>query len=479
MEGYPVAFGVYPGNMCITIEVPQTYKPEREYIMHVVFREFLSIDYRIEFSECKNTTLKLPNDKTIVFFDSLFGVDEKIWLTEQSLPRVPLSWFDSSASSVSLNLVDSIVPVIYGDPSVNICAENNSIDCRIDMFGSMFFMLSRYEEYVLPVKDMHNRFPGSESLAFKAGFLGEPIVNSYLELLWELMKNQCPWLKRKQHRFLVYPTHDVDRPFEYYVLSLQRIMRIAAADCLRRKSVWRAVSNVYQWGLSKLTDGVKDVNNTFEYLMETSEKRGLVSRFYFLASTSGKDDYFDRSYKITDPIISRLMVSISSRGHEIGLHTSYDTYLSEELTRAEMQHLKSHCNSLNIDQAVWGVRQHYLRWSNPDTQLNLSRCGLDYDSTMGFADMAGFRCGTCYEYSLYDLVGRKMLNLQERPLIAMDSVFMADIREHHQTIDDCYDELCRLKKKCQVYGGEFTLLWHNSSLEEVEYRRLYEAVLDA
>lgn len=465
--------------MGITIEMPETYTPEREYVMQVVFGVFLCIEYHIEYACCEAVTLKLPNGKSIVLIDSLFGVDESIWLTEHALPEMPLSLFDAGKFHTAYSASDPVLPVIYGDPCVNMDEHKDTVECRIDIFGSIFFMLSRYEEYVLANRDIHDRFPGRESLAFRAGFIEKPIVNCYLELLWFLLKIQCSSLERNQHHFTMSPTHDVDRPFEYYLLSLQRAMRVAAADVLRRRSIGLAVSNVYQWGKAKVTSGVQDVNNTFDYLMDESEKRELVSSFYFLAGTGEQEPCFDRPYKISHPAIARLMTDINDRGHEIGLHTSYDTYLSEDQTCAEMRRLASQCKELNISQAIWGGRQHYLRWRNPDTQRNLDACGLDYDSTMGFADLAGFRSGTCYEYPLYDMIARKTLKLRERPLIAMDSVILAGVKEQRRTIDDCYDELCRLKKRCQEYGGVFTLLWHNSNLGSSEYQRLYEAVLDA
>ena len=71
--------------------MPETYTPEREYVMQVVFGVFLCIEYHIEYACCEAVTLKLPNDKSIVFIDSLFGVDESIWLTEHALPEMPLS----------------------------------------------------------------------------------------------------------------------------------------------------------------------------------------------------------------------------------------------------------------------------------------------------------------------------------------------------------------------------------------------------
>ena len=68
-----------------------------------------------------------------------------------------------------------------------------------------------------------------------------------------------------------------------------------------------------------------------------------------------------------------------------------------------------------IQQAQLGGRQHYLRWKTPDTAIAWDAAGLDYDSTLAFADRGGFRCGVCYEFPMYDLKNRRPLNLLQRP----------------------------------------------------------------
>ena len=62
------------------------------------------------------------------------------------------------------------------------------IECGIDIFASSFFMLTRWEEYVNKIRDMHNRFPAYASLACKNNFLDRPIVNEYVEMLWNMLK---------------------------------------------------------------------------------------------------------------------------------------------------------------------------------------------------------------------------------------------------------------------------------------------------
>ena len=57
-------------------------------------------------------------------------------------------------------------------------------------------MLSRYEEYVDSSRDVHDRFPAKASLAYKEGFLDQPIINEYIELLFACMLCLWPNIKR-------------------------------------------------------------------------------------------------------------------------------------------------------------------------------------------------------------------------------------------------------------------------------------------
>ena len=46
-----------------------------------------------------------------------------------------------------------------------------------DILAASFYLLSRYEEYLPHVKDLHGRFPPRESMAYRHGFLRKPLVD--------------------------------------------------------------------------------------------------------------------------------------------------------------------------------------------------------------------------------------------------------------------------------------------------------------
>jgi hypothetical protein len=98
--------------------------------------------------------------------------------------------------------------------------------------------------------------------------------------------------------------------------------------------------------------------------------------------------------------------------------------------------------------------------------------GLDYDSTLGFADHVGFRCGTCHEFPVFNLRTRSPLRLRERPLVAMDTTLLAP---QYMALrpEQAIEWIERLSSTCRRFGGTFSLLWHNSSLIESWQRGIY------
>ncbi len=85
---------------------------------------------------------------------------------------------------------------------------------------------------------------------------------------------------------------------------------------------------------------------------------------------------------------------------------------------------------------------------------------METDFTLGFAEMEGFRCGTCYEFSVYNFLTREKLNLKESPLIFME----VSITEY-QELGSPQIFAQKLKKIVDIvkkYNGNFVYLYHNS-----------------
>jgi hypothetical protein len=446
------------------------YAAERAWIYGVVLAGFLGLEWQ---AECKATgpieiTLAGSPGRKLVIADELFGTPEPAWLTLESLPRRPLARLDLRATPLSGSVTtEPELPVVYG---VSPFAEDHGRDelaIGIDLFGSIFFQLSRYEEIARPERDEHGRFPASALLAVQEGFIERPLVNEYVELLRAALQRLWPSLTTTRRSFRQLLSHDVDWP-THTPLSIMGAVKAMGGDLVRRQDPSLIPTRIATLKAQRRRRPAEDPYNTFDLIMDESERHNLRSAFYFMAG--GTDPRFDSGYSLDDEWIQTLLRQVHERGHEIGFHPSYGTFRNVQALRTEFDRLRSTCESLGIDQDEWGGRQHFLRWENPTTWRDWAQVGLAYDSSLGLGYQPGFRCGTCYEYPAFDLRRRQPLGVRERPLIVME---MAVIDNGWRGGAAAIATIDRLRERCRLFGGDFTLLWHNSRLASRREQRLF------
>jgi hypothetical protein len=243
-----------------------------------------------------------------------------------------------------------------------------------------------------------------------------------------------------------------------------------------RKSLITAAKSVKSWVEIKQGNTQADPCNTFDFIMKVSEQHGLKSAFYFIADRTCYP--IDGDYELSHPLIRSLLFKIHKRGHEIGLHTSFNTYQDQAQTQKEINILKSVCAEEGIHQKIWGGRQHCLRWRSPTTWQNLNDAGLNYDTTLIFAEKVGFRCGTCFEFPVFNLLTSQHLGLYERPLIVMEAtVLERNYMNLNLSNGEAFTAIESMKSVCRLFSGNFTFLWHNSRLTTEEERELYQQIL--
>jgi len=203
--------------------------------------------------------------------------------------------------------------------------------------------------------------------------------------------------------------------------------------------------------------------------MDSSEKRSIKSHFFFMSRGSSK---FDNNYSMNQPFVKKIRKKIISRGHLIGFHPSYNSYNDQRQWEEEYSNL-----STEISQKVKIGRQHYLKFEVPKTWQIWEDNNMKWDSTLTYPEKEGFRCGTCYEYSVFNILSRKKLKLKEIPLEVMEGT-MVDYQNLTPKIME--KRIVKLIDKVKKYNGKFVLLWHNSNFSGElweKYKIVYEEIL--
>lgn len=430
----------------ISVFTTATFLPEKEYVLHVLLRVLLETDFRLRVAEKTDpaaavqpvTRFLLPNGACIEIEDHFFSRH-----TPENYAHVDN--IPTEAPSVAHPFhAESVLTVIFGRPHY-IFGEQKAV-CGIDLLAGSFFMLSRWEEYAHPARDAHGRFPAAASLAVRAGFLERPVVNEYAALMADFFRHLGFEVPTPRRQFRVLYTHDVDHPRLWY-RTTDRLRTLAGA-ALRRRAAGEFI-----WWLKGPVWQEQDPYDTFDLLMRLSEEEGHPGCFNFLGVRPPSSDCY---YPLDHPFVRRLIQEVEARGHLIGFHPSYESFDQPALFVPERDSLQRFCR-----QPVQSGRQHYLRFSAPHTWQQWADAGMAWDSTAGYSEAEGFRCGVCVAFPVFQFLSRRMLTLSERPLIAMD-VTLALYRRY--TPQQATERLQQLRREVEKHAGEFVLLWHNSSL---------------
>jgi hypothetical protein len=437
-------------NGLFIFRVPDDHFEERRYIAEVVLGSMLGLPYQLEKSrELKSAYVLTKDGLEIVVGDHFFSHrdEEKGYLSTDAIPA-DVKFYNGEFA------METDMPVIYGKPEVTV--EESGIHCAIDIFASAFFMLTRLEEVVVTKRDYLQRFPAQESLAFKKGFLHRPVVNEWVEFLRNLIRKLFPFAEfRPSQRFELLFTHDID------LLNAPVSIREFAKDIVKRKSVAASTKR-----LNYLVKG-SNPYDLFDFFMNVSERNNTLSHFYFMTghNVRGKDG---ENYNHT-PLYRKVLKQIKDRGHIIGFHPSLLTYNNTEMFAHEKNKLEQ-----DIDGRVTEGRQHALRFDMPGTWNIWNDHGMKTDSTLGFSAHEGFRCGTGFRYRVFDVKQRRMLELQELPLVVMDTTLHVNRRLNIEQSMQIIRSYIDVAKK---YNMPITLLFHNlidESIDWKNWKQLYE-----
>lgn len=457
------------------VDVPPHRRTERDYALSVLLADWLEATYSIRVVDgLRETRLQLAGDDTgvaVVLPDVLLA-ETTSWLTEESLPAgVPTLVAPPEWTGVA-DAVPLLFPV--GDQPELVQRAGPMFSLGFDLLGSLFFMLTRYEEYVQPdEQDVHGRFPAAASIAARQGWLEWPLLDVYVHIL--IATAQLAWPRLELNATdgqRVRVSHDIDHPSSGMLwLGAQRF-RVLAGDLVRRRDPGLALRRARAFAARGNGLPSADPFNTFDFLMSASEDAGVRSTFFFLPNGGTPPD--GSSYRLEDPWADPLLNDIARRGHAIGLHASYASFLDAPRIATEWSTLAQACADLPEGVLQPAIRQHFLRWRASATWVAQEEAGLLFDETLGFADAIGYRAGTARTFRAYDLEHGRPLAIRVRPLHVMDATLV-----HYLAIgeDEALGRIGELASRTRRFGGELSLLWHNSSLESAAAKHFYAEML--
>lgn len=315
-----------------------------------------------------------------------------------------------------------------------------------DIFAAGFYLISRYEEYLPHVQDEHERFPAQESIAYKNNFLEQPVIDIWAYKLLDLFKEAFPNYKFKTREFNYISTFDVDVAYAYKNKGIVRTLGGFANDVFQFRLVnfWNRLLTILNFK--------QDSFNTYREILRIHKKYKIETLFFV---SVGDYTTFDRNVSSSSNNYKSLIKSLADYV-KVGLHPSYFTLKDEEMFKKEKLRLESIINT-----PVQFSRQHYLRFSMPETYHTLLDLDILEDHTMGYAKQVGFRASTCTPFYFYDLDFEIQTPLKIFPFAFMDGAL-----KNHLALsnEDCYKTILKLINEVKNVNGTFISLLHNDTL---------------
>jgi hypothetical protein len=332
-----------------------------------------------------------------------------------------------------------------------------------DIFAASFYLISRYEEYLPHVKDLHGRYTAPESLAYNNDFLEKPVVDIWAYKLLAKLKEKFPDYEYKNRAYKYLSTIDIDNAFAYKYKNFIRTLGGFLNDIFKFRllDVW--------YRLIVILNIRKDPFDTFQRILKIRKTKDIKTIFF---SSIGDYTTFDTNVSASKNKY-RLLIKELVDYASVGLHPSYFTMQNAAMLKKEKERLESITHA-----PVKRSRQHYLRFNLPETYQQLIDLEIEEDQSMGYASRVGFRAGTCTPFYFYDLDFEIQTPLKVFPFALMDTTLNDYMK---LTPKQSLGKIRDLRNEVKAVNGTFITLFHNESLSNhlrwKGWKRLYESMI--
>jgi len=343
---------------------------------------------------------------------------------------------------------------------------SNNSDWHFDIFAAAFYLLSRYEEYLPNQADAHGRFAAENSLAYRAQFLQQPLIDEWAMAFASGLKKIFPTLSFRENHFQVACTIDIDQVFRTKGKSNSRFIKSILGSLL--KADFKDVKNKMAVRSLKIDDPFDQYDR-----LEKIHRKINWKAIYFILFAD-KNTKQDINLNITQADFLQRIKRLSHTA-DIGIHPSCQSNQNPEIMQSERFNL-----SQVIQRNINSSRQHYLKMQIPNTYYDLIKIGILHDYTMGYASQIGFRASTCRPFPFFDLQANEITFLTLHPFCLMDTTFHAYLK---YTPEQSLAAAKQLLQSVQAVKGVFCTLWHNESMSGYQewkgWENIYEELLSS
>ncbi len=323
----------------------------------------------------------------------------------------------------------------------------NNGNYSFDIFAAIFYLISRYEEYLPHEKDMYGRYAHENSIAYKENFLNIPLINIWINDFAEKFKLQFSAFSfeysirlRTGKLFNFQPSYDIDIAWSYKEKGLLRNI----GGFLKSPSIRR---------LGALLGKTEDPYDCYRFLDTMHTLYNLKPIYFFLVAKENGE--YDKNILPNNEAMQSLIQSHAKK-YSIGIHPSWKSNDNSSIVKYEIETIEK-----IINKKVISSRQHYIKFNLPEGYNRLIDVGIKNDYSMGYGSINGFRASVASSFYWYDLINEKITALRVYPFCFMDANCFY---EQKLSVDKSYEELMHYYLICKKYNGTLITIFHNNFL---------------
>lgn len=332
-----------------------------------------------------------------------------------------------------------------------------------DIFSAAFYLISRYEEYLPHVKDSYGRFTKYDSLAYRYGFLQQPVVDI--------------WAMNFKHALI---TFFPETQFNSRQYDIEPIIDVPMAYFFKHKGLFRTLggitSDLFNFRIKLLYDRFlvliglkKDPYDNYKWIINRQKKSPSKFHIFFLV---GNFTTYDKNISLNKKTFISLIKSMRDYC-VVGLKSSFLALEDLSILKEEKQRLDAVLNA-----AVKEVRGSYSKVNLPVTYRHYVELEIQHDYSMGYPDTIGFRAGTCTPFLFYDIDYEIQTPMLIHPYQLMDFSLL-----QFNSFLDKKESLQKAIAEVQEVGGVFTAVFHNYSFSPLsrwkDFKTLFNLILDS
>ncbi|MEP2238487.1 MAG: polysaccharide deacetylase family protein [Maribacter sp.] len=361
--------------------------------------------------------------------------------------------FEQGINDIQLNIGD-----YEGTPCFFQAGERSTLP--FDIFAASFFMLSRYEEYLPHVKDIHGRFSPKDSIAFQNGFLKKPVVDIWAFKLLDALKERFADLEYKNKTYDFISVIDVATSHCYANRGLMRGIIGMLMD-LGTFKLKRVVERIAV-GLNRQ----KDPYDNYNELIALHKKYAIKGNFFFQYADYSK---YDKNVSTNSMKFKSLIKHVADY-MPVSLAASYSSFSDLDLLKKEKANLEE-----VINRPVNNCKMRYNRVDVPQTYRNLIAAEFTNDFTMGYTFELGFRAGTCTPFQFYDIPLEVKQPIKVHPF-AIHDISLSKIKKDQ----DLFRQVQLITNEVKEVNGTLIAMFSNEVLgnkEERDWMTVYSEII--